>query len=29
MKTAYGFDTAGLADRWRATLATEAPGRRR
>ena len=29
MKEAYGFDTAGLADRWRAALAAEGPGPRR
>ncbi|MCX5683883.1 MAG: hypothetical protein NT049_09385, partial [Planctomycetota bacterium] len=26
MQKAYGFDTNGLVDRWRASLATEAPG---
>jgi hypothetical protein len=29
MKTAYGFDTAGMADRWRAALASEGLGQRR
>jgi len=29
MKEAYGFDTAGLADRWRAALAAEGPKPRR
>ena len=29
MKEAYGFDTAGLVDRWRAAMASEGPGPRR
>jgi len=29
MKDAYGFDTGGLAERWRAALAAEGPGPKR